>query len=79
MNQETSENPETPKFTIAEPIIAEGDFAVVRGDAAITKDGKTGDFSFCQIYRFSGDKIAALDSFVVQTEAKSKSGRLGEI
>jgi ketosteroid isomerase-like protein len=72
MNQENPEDP-PPTFTLAEPIVAEGDYVVIRGAAAITKGGKTGDFSFCQFYRFTGDKIAELDSFVVKTEAKSKT------
>jgi ketosteroid isomerase-like protein len=68
------EGMEPPKFTVADPVIAEGDFVAARGDMSMKdKDGKDGDYSYCDIYRFGGDKIVELNSFVVSTEAKSKS------
>ena len=57
-----------------EPVIAEGDFVVARGDMTMKdKDGKTVPYSYCDVYRFQGDKIAELNSFVVKTEAKGKT------
>lgn len=66
---------EPPKFDVIDPVIAEGDFVVARGNMTMKdKDGKPGQYSYCDIYRFSDDKIAELNSFVVKTEAKGKSG-----
>jgi ketosteroid isomerase-like protein len=68
---------EPPKFTVAN-IIAEGDFVTLHGDMTMKdKDGKTVPYSYCDFYRFRGDKIAELRAFVIKTEAKSEatSGR----
>jgi uncharacterized protein len=68
------ENPEPPKFTVIEPVIAEGDFVVSRGDMTMKdKHGQTGQYSYCDIYRFRGDKIAELNSFVVKIQSKSEA------
>ena len=65
---------EPPKFTVIDPVIADGDFVAARGDMTMKdKDGNEGQYSYCDIYRFSGDKIAELTSFVVKTEAEDKS------
>ena len=74
MAEMAKENPEPPKFTVGDPVIAEGDFVVSRGDMAMKdKDGKVGQYSYCDIYRFRGDKIAELNSFVVKTQPKSEA------
>ncbi len=66
-----AENPEPPKFTVADPLIAEGNFAVARGDITMKdKDGKVSHYSYCDIYRFQDGKIVQLSSFVIKTEAK---------
>jgi uncharacterized protein len=62
--------PEPPKFTVA-TVIAEGDFVMAHGDMTMKDQaGKTVPYSYCDIYRFRGDKIVELISFVVNTEAK---------
>lgn len=72
MNSMKGEEP--PKFSTVNPVIAEGDYVVARGDMTMKdKDGKTNDYSYCDVYRFSGDKIAELNSFVVKIEAKGKT------
>jgi uncharacterized protein len=74
MNSMAQEHPEPPQFTVADPVIAEGDFVVARGDMKMKdKDGKIAPYSYCDIYRFRGGKIAELRSFVVKTEAKSQA------
>ncbi len=74
MREMAKENPEPPKFDVLDPVIAEGDFVVARGDMKMKdKDGKTVPYSYCDVYRFQGDKIAELNSFVVKTEAKGKT------
>ncbi len=74
MNSMAAEHPEPPKFTVTEPVIGEGDFVVARGDMTMKdKDGKEGQYSYCDIYRFTGDKIAELNSFVVKTVPRSEA------
>jgi len=66
----TSMPSEPPKFTVAN-VIAEGDFVTAFGDITMKdKDGKTVPYSYCDIYRFRGDKIVELRAFVIKTEAK---------
>lgn len=61
---------EPPKFTV-EWIVAEGDFVTALGDMTMKEeDGKVAPYSFCDIYRFRGDKIAEMKSFVVKTGGK---------
>lgn len=67
-------NPEPPKFTVVDPVIAESDFVVSRGDMTMKdKTGELGQYSYCDIYRFRGGKIAELNSFVVKTQSKSEA------
>lgn len=64
---------EPPKITVSK-IIAEGDSVAAYGDMTMKdKDGKTVPYGYCDIYRFSGDKIAELNSFVVKTEKADKN------
>lgn len=68
------ENSEPPQFTVIDPIIAEGDYVTTLGDMSMKdKDGKTGQYSYCDVYRFNAGKIVELKSFVVKTEAKHKT------
>ncbi|MGH9941313.1 MAG: nuclear transport factor 2 family protein [Pyrinomonadaceae bacterium] len=71
MKSMAAENPEPPKFTVVDPVIAEGDFVTARGDMTMKdKNGKAVPYSYCDVYRFRGDKIVELSSFVIKTEAK---------
>jgi ketosteroid isomerase-like protein len=68
------EGMEPPKFTV-DQIIAEGDSVVCYGDMKMKDEaGNEGQYSYVDAYRFSGDKIADLKSFVVKhkTEGESK-------
>jgi len=68
------EGEEPPKFTVADPVFGEGDFVAARGDMTMKdKEGKTGDYSYCDIYHFRDGKIVELSSFVIKTEAKGKT------
>jgi len=61
---------EPPQFTV-DNVIAEGDFVAAYGDMTMKeKDGRTAPYSYCDIYRFHGDKIVELRSFVINTEEK---------
>jgi uncharacterized protein len=59
---------EPPTFTV-DNLIAEGDLVAANGDMTMKdKDGKAVPYSYCDIYRFRGDKIIELKSFVTKTE-----------
>jgi uncharacterized protein len=68
---------EPPQFTVAQ-VIGEGDFVTAFGDMTMKeKDGSLAPYSYCDIYRFRGDKIAELRSYVIKTQAQ-KEERVGE-
>jgi uncharacterized protein (TIGR02246 family) len=58
---------EPPKFTV-DAVIAEGDFVAAYGDSTMKEEGKDVPYSYCDIYRFQGEKIVELKSFVIKTE-----------
>jgi len=65
---------EPPKFTVDK--IVEGDSVAAYGDMKMKdKEGKTVPYGYCDIYRFSGDKIAELRSFVVKTQSETQDER----
>ena len=61
---------EPPQFTV-DIVIAEGDFVAAYGDMTMKdKDGNTVPYSYCDIYRFRGDRIVELKTFVINTEGR---------
>lgn len=61
-----SENdcPEPPSFSVA-TMIAEGNSVVCHGDMTMKDpDGNDGKYAYCDIYKFSGDKVSELTSFI---------------
>ena len=61
---------EPPRFQVKN-VIAEGDFVTAYGDMTMKdKDGNAVPYAYCDIYRFRGDKIVELTSFVVRTAAR---------
>jgi uncharacterized protein len=73
--------PQPPKFTV-DATVAEGDFVITRGDMTMAerKNGPAVPYAFCDIYRFSGDKVADLTAFVIRTDkAKSDSRPTNEV
>jgi ketosteroid isomerase-like protein len=64
-----SMNPEPPTFTIQQTV-AEGDAVITRGDMRMQerKNGPSIPYSFCDVYRFQGDKVADLTAFVIRTD-----------
>jgi ketosteroid isomerase-like protein len=71
-----SMDPQPPKFTIQQTI-AEGDSVVTRGDMVMQekKNGPSLPYTFCDIYRFTGDKVSELISFVIRTDKARASER----
>jgi len=78
-----SMNPEPPQLMIQQ-IIAEGDVVIARGDMIMkdSKDENAHTYSFCDIYRFAGDRVVELIAFVIETNkagtreaARKEAGR----
>jgi uncharacterized protein len=69
-----SMDPQPPIFTIQQTV-AEGDSVVTRGDMVMPdkKIGPAIPYTFCDIYRFAGDKVAELTAFVIRTD-KARTG-----
>ena len=64
-----SMDPQPPTITIRQTV-AEGDSVVVHGDMLMQdkKDGPAVPYTFCDVYRFAGDKVAELTAFVIRTD-----------
>jgi ketosteroid isomerase-like protein len=71
-----SMNPQPPQFTI-QHTVAEGDSVVTRGDMMMQekKNGPSIPYTFCDIYRFVGDKVAELTAFVIRTDKTTTGDR----
>ena len=69
-----SMNPQPPQLRIQQTI-AEGDSVVARGDMTMQerKGGPSIPYTFCDIYRFAGDKVVELTAFVIRTD-KARAG-----
>jgi uncharacterized protein (TIGR02246 family) len=61
--------PEPPQFTV-QNVVAEGDFVVAYGDMTMKEEGKVTPYSYCDVYRFQGGRIAELRSYVVKAGQK---------
>ena len=64
---------EAPKFTV-DAIFGDGDHVACHGQMTM-KDpqGKVGNYSYCDVYTFRGDKVSELRSFVVAQKAHDKN------
>ena len=56
-------------------IISEGDSAACYGDMTMKEKGEENFYSFCDIYKFSGDKITELRSFAVKEKPEGEGQR----
>ena len=55
--------------------IVEGEYATSFGNMSMeVEGGKAASFDYCDIYRFRGDKIAQMRSFVLPNEAMQMTG-----
>ena len=72
-----SMSPQPPEFTI-QHTVAEGDFVITRGDMMMPekKNGPWIPYTFCDIYRFRGDKVSELTAFVIRTD-RARTGERG--
>jgi hypothetical protein len=46
---------------------AEGDIVVAQGSMTMKEGGADVPYAFCDVWRFRGDMLVALDAFVVKT------------
>ena len=71
-----SMDPQPPKLSIRRTV-AEGDVVVAQGDMTMaeTKNGPSIPYTFCDIYRFQGDKVSELTAFVIRTDKAGKRDR----
>ncbi|MEL7589317.1 MAG: nuclear transport factor 2 family protein [Prolixibacteraceae bacterium] len=53
-----------PKFKVA-LLIAENDFVTALGEITMTEEGKTTQYSYCDVWRFRDGKMAELTAFVI--------------
>jgi len=66
------EGMEPPAFTV-EKIVSDEDSAVAYGGMTMKDEkGEEGAYEYCDVYRFRGDKIAELRSFVVKVKEEAK-------
>ena len=63
---------EPPKINVT-AIISEGDSAACYGDMTMIEKGAENSYSYCDVYRFSGEKISELRSFVVKHKSEGDS------
>ena len=64
---------EPPLNSVAN-LIAEGDFVTAVGNITMKdEDGKATDYSYCDVWRFRGDKMVELRAFVIPTEIKAET------
>jgi ketosteroid isomerase-like protein len=61
---------EPPKFMV-ENLIAEAEFVTALGKISMkAKDGKTVDYSYCDVWRFRDGKMAELKAFVIEIKSR---------
>lgn len=63
-----------PPLNIVANLIAEGDFVTALGDLTMKdEDGKATHYSYCDVWRFRGDKMVELKAFVIKTEIEDET------
>lgn len=61
---------EPPKFRVANSI-AEGDFLAAIGDITMKDEaGKAAHYSYCDVWRFRGDKVVELRAFAIKIDGQ---------
>lgn len=56
---------EPPKFNVSN-LISEGDFVTAVGEITVKEDGVPIRYGYCDVWRFSGGKMAELRAFVIK-------------
>ncbi len=64
---------EPPKFTV-DAIFGDAENVACHGQMAMKNEkGEEGKYSYCDVYKFKGDKVSELRSFVVAQKADDKN------
>ena len=72
------EGHEAPTFTV-DRLIANGDDVVCYGDMTMKNEqGETAPYSYCDAYRFEGDKIAELRSYVIKLSHRGEEDKAAQ-
>jgi len=58
---------EPPSFSV-ESMVADGDLVVAHGDMTMNEKGSEVPYSYCDVWRFRGEKLAELKAFVIKTD-----------
>ena len=66
------EGMEPPRFTV-DATVAEGDHVVCFGNMAMKMEGEEGEYSYCDVYRFTDGKVSELRSYVVKKKTQGES------
>ena len=62
---------EAPAFSV-DAVVGDGDFVTAFGEMRMKdKDGSLAGYAYCDVYRFTGDRIAELRAFVIKTDRAS--------
>jgi ketosteroid isomerase-like protein len=61
---------EPPQFTV-DTVVAEGDLVTVVGDMTMKEDGALVPYTYCDVWRFAGEKVVELKAFVIKTAGAS--------
>jgi ketosteroid isomerase-like protein len=62
--------PEPPAFSV-DVVVADGDFVTCMGEMRMNDGGEAVPYSYCDVWRFDGDRIAELKAFVIKTTRAS--------
>ena len=57
---------EPPAFTV-HTLVADGDVVVAQGDMTMKESGADVPYAFCDVWRFRGDMLVALDAYAIKT------------
>ena len=65
MSEMAKENPEPPKFSVIDPVIAEGDFVAMQARGkSTTKTGKSYNNTYCQVFRIVNGKVQQVTEYL---------------
>lgn len=57
---------EAPQFSV-DTVISEGDYVTCIGEMTMPEKGEQVPYSYCDVWRLEGDRIAELKAFVIKT------------
>jgi uncharacterized protein len=67
---------EAPAFDV-HTMVADGDLVVAQGDMTMKEGGHDVPYAFCDVWRFRGDMLVSLESYVVKTTRAARAQTSG--